>query len=50
MLKQIKQALGFGEIDPRQGNTILINAETLERLVALLENGRLEEYNIEREG
>lgn len=50
MLKQIKRAFGFGEIDPRQGNTILINAETLERRVALLEDGRLEEYNIEREG
>lgn len=50
MLKQIKRVFGFGEIDPRQGNTILINAETLERRVALLEDGRLEEYNIEREG
>ncbi len=50
MLKQIKKAFGFGEVDPRQGNTIVINAETLERRVALLENGQLEEYNIEREG
>ena len=50
MLKQIKRAFGFGEVDPRQGNTIVINAETLERRVALLENGQLEEYNIEREG
>ena len=50
MLKQIKRAFGFGEVDPRQGNTIVINAETLERRVALLEDGQLEEYNIEREG
>ena len=50
MLKQIKKAFGFGGIDPRQGNTIVINAETLERRVALLEDGQLEEYNIEREG
>lgn len=50
MLKQIKRALGFGEVDPLQGNTIIVNAETLERRVALLEDGKLEEYNIEREG
>ena len=33
-----------------EGSTIIINAEKLERRVALLENGVLEEYTIEREG
>ncbi|MDP0489734.1 MAG: Rne/Rng family ribonuclease [Verrucomicrobiota bacterium JB023] len=50
MLKQIKKALGLGPINPLEGNTIIVNAETLERRVALLEDGKLEEYNIEREG
>ena len=50
MLKNIKRAFGFGSCDPMEGSTIIINAEKLERRVALLENGVLEEYTIEREG
>ncbi|NNC87584.1 MAG: Rne/Rng family ribonuclease [Akkermansiaceae bacterium] len=50
MLKKIKRALRLSGIDPLQGNTIVINAEKLERRVALLEDGILEEYDIEREG
>ena len=50
MLKKIRRALRIGNIDAREGNTIVINAEKLERRVALLEDGVLEEYEIEREG
>ena len=50
MLKKIRRALRTGSIDAREGNTIVINAEKLERRVALLEDGVLEEYEIEREG
>jgi len=50
MIKRIKRALGLGVPDARDGNTIVINAEKLERRVALLEDGVLEEYSIERKG
>ncbi len=50
MIQQIKRALGLGGPQPRQGNTIIINAEKLERRVALLEDGVLEEYTVERTG
>ncbi|HBE22408.1 MAG TPA: ribonuclease E/G, partial [Verrucomicrobiales bacterium] len=50
MINKIKRFLGFGSINPMEGNTILINVEKLERRVALLENGLLEEYSVEREG
>ena len=50
MIKRIKNALGLGNPDPREGVTIVINAETLERRVALLEDGVLEEYSVERNG
>lgn len=50
MIKHIKRFLGFGSNNPMEGNTILINVEKLERRVALLENGLLEEYSVEREG
>ena len=50
MLKKIKRALRIGGVEPLQGNTIVINAEKLERRVALLEDGILEEYDVEREG
>ena len=36
MLKKIKRAFGFGSCDPMEGSTIIINAEKLERRVALL--------------
>src|SRR4051794_11434774 len=46
MTERVKRMLGMA---PRQtGNKIVINSEKLERRVALLENGVLEEYNIER--
>jgi len=50
MLKRIKKALGLGKPDPMEGVTLVINSEKLERRVALLENGSLEEYDVEREG
>lgn len=50
MLNKIKRALRIGKVDAREGNTIVINSEKLERRVALLENGVLEEYEVEREG
>jgi len=47
MIEKVKRILG---ISPKQtGNKLIINCEKLERRVALLENGQLEEYNIERE-
>jgi len=50
MITRIKRALGLGNTDPKEGRTIVINAESLERRTALLEDGILEEYNVEREG
>ncbi len=50
MINSVKRVFGFGQSDPKQGTTLVINAEKLERRVALLENGVLEEYSIEREG
>ena len=47
MLEKVKQFLGF---NPKKvGNQIVISCEKLERRVALLEDGILEEYNIERD-
>ncbi len=50
MLNKIKRILGIGKPDPNSGVSIIVNNERLERRVALLENGILEEYNVEREG
>jgi len=50
VIKKIKSLLGIGTADPSQGNTIIVNVEKLERRVALLEDGVLEEYTVEREG
>ncbi len=50
MIKTIKRVLGLGPVNPMEGNTIVVNAEKLERRVALIEEGNLVEYNIEREG
>jgi ribonuclease G len=47
MLEKVKQFLGFSPKKP--GNQLVISCEKLERRVALLENGILEEYNIERD-
>lgn len=46
MTERVKRLLGMA---PRQtGNKLIINCEKLEQRVALLENGVLEEYSIER--
>ncbi|MGB2011568.1 MAG: ribonuclease E/G, partial [Akkermansiaceae bacterium] len=50
MIKRIKNALGLGAGSPNDGASLIINAEKLERRVALIEDGSLEEYNLEREG
>jgi ribonuclease G len=42
----VKRILGLG--GRKTGNKLIISVEKLERRVALLENGRLEEYNVER--
>ncbi len=50
MIQHIKRLLGIGKPDPMRGNSIIVNVEKLERRVALLEDGVLEEYTVEREG
>nr|MBA2430938.1 ribonuclease E/G [Chthoniobacterales bacterium] len=46
MIEKVKRILGLA---PRKtGNKLIISVEKLERRVALLEGGRLEEYNVER--
>lgn len=50
MIHSVKRLFGFGQCNPKEGTTIVINSEKLERRVALLEDGVLEEYSIEREG
>ncbi|HSP42505.1 MAG TPA: ribonuclease E/G, partial [Luteolibacter sp.] len=50
MIQHIKRMLGIGKPDPLRGNTLIVNVEKLERRVALLEDGVLEEYTVEREG
>ena len=50
MIKRIKNALGIGNSAPMEGASLIINSEKLERRVALVEDGSLEEYNLEREG
>lgn len=50
MIKKIKKLLGISNNNPFQGNTLIVNVEKLERRVALLEEGILEEFNVEREG
>jgi len=45
MIETIKKLLGFRK---ETGNKIIINCERLEHRVALLENGQVEEYSIER--
>ena len=46
MIDKVKRILGLSS--PKTGNKLIISVEKLERRVALLENGRLEEYNVER--
>ena len=46
LIQKVKKLIG---LSPRQtGNKLIITVEKLEKRVALLENGVLEEYNIER--
>src|SRR6266850_3685636 len=46
MIEQVKRILGLRR---KTGNKIVISVEKLERRVALLEDGRLEEYSVERD-
>ena len=46
MIEKVKRILGLSK--KKQNNLLLINVEKLERRVALLEDGVLEEYSIER--
>ncbi len=47
MIDKVKKILG---LSPRKtGNKLVVSVEKLERRVALLENGRLEEYSVERD-
>ena len=50
MIQQIKKLFGLGKPNPSRGTSIVVNVEKLERRVALLEDGVLEEYTVEREG
>src|SRR3954467_4611769 len=47
MLDKVRKILGISS--RRTGNKIVVSVEKLERRVALLENGRLEEYSVESE-
>ncbi len=47
MIEKVKQM--FGLAPKKTGNQLVINCERLETRVALVENGRLEEYSIERD-
>ena len=47
MLDKVKRILGLSS--RKTGNKLIVSVEKLERRVALLENGRLEEYSVERE-
>src|SRR5213082_4236771 len=47
MIDKVRKLLG---IPRRTGNKLVVSVEKLERRVALLENGRLEEYSVERSG
>ncbi|MFN2508017.1 MAG: ribonuclease E/G [Chthoniobacterales bacterium] len=46
MIDKVKRILGLA--GRKTGNKLVISVEKLERRVALLENGRLEEYSVER--
>src|SRR5437868_3126437 len=45
MIDKVRKLLG---IPRKTGNKLIVSVEKLERRVALLENGRLEEYSVER--
>ena len=46
MIEKVKRIFGFGT--KKVSNLLVINVEKLERRVALMENGVLEEYSVER--
>src|SRR6476620_10167071 len=46
MIEKVRRILGLRR---KTGNKLIISVEKLERRVALLEDGQLEEYNVERE-
>src|SRR5438046_6991737 len=46
MIEQVKRILGLSR--RKTGNKLVISVEKLERCVALLEDGQLEEYSVER--
>ncbi len=46
MIEQVKRILGLRR---KTGNKLIISVEKLERRVALLEDGQLEEYSVERD-
>src|SRR5919201_6168954 len=48
MIDKVRKILGFPS--RKTGNKIVLSVEKLERRVALLENGQLEEYSVERSG
>src|SRR5437868_4847875 len=48
MLDRVKKILGL--TSRKTGNKLVVSVAKLERRVALLENGRLEEYSVERSG
>src|SRR5437773_5655020 len=47
MIDKVKKILGLSS--RKTGNKLILSVEKLERRVALLENGKLEEYSVERE-
>jgi ribonuclease G len=47
MIDQVKKLLGLSA-KPAGGARLIVNAEKLEKRVAVLEDGQLEEYNVER--
>src|SRR5437773_7497294 len=46
MIDKVKKILGLAS--RKTGNKLILSVEKLESRVALLENGRLEEYSVER--
>src|SRR5438046_9138278 len=48
MLDRVKKILGL--TSRKTGNKLVVSVEKLERRVAVLENGQLEEYSVERSG
>jgi ribonuclease G len=46
MIDKVRKILGF--TSRKTGNKLIVSVEKLERRVALLENGQLEEYSVER--